>query len=325
MAEDAKKGVSDFAGEVYGCPGLFVMDAAAFPRSVGVNPSATIAAVAEYKVERFIRKRLDDEQWTASQLAEARAWAEAKGDELDPIGAMRVSSKGRQSTPPSSRPIGIAFTEGMKGCHGEIGGAMDCEIETKLYATIDDLSSYLEYHRRGEPQEIRVQGEVRIDGLAGISQPLEVVSEESYMVLFADPPRDDCSRERRTIEYRLVMEERGAGPAAAARRFSLRGSKTIRDDERFDLWEDSTTLHFTLSKGSGTSPIRQGILRVPACDFFGVQLPSFEATNTDDPARQSWALAAFGKFFFGHLVDIYVPELDRVVDVVKSIGERSHV
>jgi hypothetical protein len=202
---------------------------------------------------------------------------------------------------------------------------MDCEIETKLYATIDDLSSYLEYHRRGEPQEIRVQGEVRIDGLAGISQPLEVVSEESYMVLFADPPRDDCSRERRTIEYRLVMEERGAGPAAAARRFSLRGTKTIRDDERFDLWEDSTTLHFTLSKGSGTSPIRQGILRVPACDFFGVQLPSFEATNTDDPARQSWALAAFGKFFFGHLVDIYVPELDRVVDVVKSIGERSHV
>ena len=31
------------------------MDAAAFPTSVGVNPSATIAAVAEYKIEQFIR------------------------------------------------------------------------------------------------------------------------------------------------------------------------------------------------------------------------------------------------------------------------------
>ena len=43
-------------GEVHGCEGLYVMDAAAFPTSVGVNPSATIAAIAEYKIERFIRK-----------------------------------------------------------------------------------------------------------------------------------------------------------------------------------------------------------------------------------------------------------------------------
>ena len=51
------RSVTDAKGEVYGCEGLYVMDAAAFPTSVGVNPSATIAAIAEYKVEQFIRKK----------------------------------------------------------------------------------------------------------------------------------------------------------------------------------------------------------------------------------------------------------------------------
>jgi hypothetical protein len=65
-------------------------------------------------------------------------------------------------------------------------------------------------------------------------------------------------------------------------------------------------------------------LRLPADEFFKHQLPSFRATGTTDRARQSWALAAFGRFFFGHLVDVYVPELDRVIDVVKDLAERSH-
>ena len=46
--------VTNPEGEVHECSGLYVMDAAAFPTSVGVNPSATIAAVAEFKIERFI-------------------------------------------------------------------------------------------------------------------------------------------------------------------------------------------------------------------------------------------------------------------------------
>ncbi len=64
---------------------------------------------------------------------------------------------------------------------------------------------------------------------------------------------------------------------------------------------------------------------MPASAFFGRQIPSFKATNTEDPLRRSWALAAFAKVFFGHLAGVYVPELDRVVDVAKSIMERTHV
>ncbi len=46
MGKDGES-VTNAAGEVHGCNGLYVMDAAAFPTSVGVNPSATIAAIAE--------------------------------------------------------------------------------------------------------------------------------------------------------------------------------------------------------------------------------------------------------------------------------------
>jgi cholesterol oxidase len=54
MAEDARDGVADSAGRVFAGdagtavhPGLWVMDAAVIPRSLGVNPSLTIAALAE--------------------------------------------------------------------------------------------------------------------------------------------------------------------------------------------------------------------------------------------------------------------------------------
>ena len=39
--------------EVFGYPGLFVTDAAAIPANVGVNPSLTIAAMAERALSRF--------------------------------------------------------------------------------------------------------------------------------------------------------------------------------------------------------------------------------------------------------------------------------
>ena len=47
MADCAAAGVVDQWGEVFGHPGLFVVDGAAIPRPIGLNPARTIAAVAE--------------------------------------------------------------------------------------------------------------------------------------------------------------------------------------------------------------------------------------------------------------------------------------
>ena len=47
MGGDARSGVVDERGEVFGYPGLYVMDASIVPANVGVNPSLTITAMAE--------------------------------------------------------------------------------------------------------------------------------------------------------------------------------------------------------------------------------------------------------------------------------------
>ena len=47
MADSAEAGVVDQAGQVYGCPGLFITDGSTIPASLGVNPYFTIAANAE--------------------------------------------------------------------------------------------------------------------------------------------------------------------------------------------------------------------------------------------------------------------------------------
>jgi cholesterol oxidase len=47
IAGDPNRGVIDTNHEVFGYPGLYVLDASAIPVNVGVNPSLTITAMAE--------------------------------------------------------------------------------------------------------------------------------------------------------------------------------------------------------------------------------------------------------------------------------------
>ena len=54
MADSIEKGVVDSHGQVFGQTGLYVMDGAILPRAIGLNPSRTIAALAERGVERII-------------------------------------------------------------------------------------------------------------------------------------------------------------------------------------------------------------------------------------------------------------------------------
>jgi cholesterol oxidase len=57
MGRSAADGVVDGYGEVFGHPGLFVVDGAAMPGSVGVNPSLTIAAFADRATEAILDGR----------------------------------------------------------------------------------------------------------------------------------------------------------------------------------------------------------------------------------------------------------------------------
>ncbi|MGH9312363.1 MAG: GMC oxidoreductase [Vicinamibacterales bacterium] len=48
MGVSASNGVVDHAGQVFNCPGLYVADGAIVPKAIGLNPSKTIAALAEH-------------------------------------------------------------------------------------------------------------------------------------------------------------------------------------------------------------------------------------------------------------------------------------
>ena len=57
MSDDPTRGVVDDSGKVHGYEGLYVLDGSIVPTALGVNPSKTIAALAERGVEHLLAER----------------------------------------------------------------------------------------------------------------------------------------------------------------------------------------------------------------------------------------------------------------------------
>src|SRR5207253_8111265 len=102
MASQPGAGVTDAHGQVYEYPGLYVMDGAILPAATGVNPSHTIAAVAERNIEAAIRKITNQPSWRAPQMAET-----AKIN--DPLAGVTVPKEG--TALPVTAPVRITFKE----------------------------------------------------------------------------------------------------------------------------------------------------------------------------------------------------------------------
>ena len=54
LGDGPDTGVVDANGQVFGHPGLYVADGAIFPKAIGLNPSRTIAALAEHISQQMI-------------------------------------------------------------------------------------------------------------------------------------------------------------------------------------------------------------------------------------------------------------------------------
>ena len=55
MGKTAEEGVVDFKGRVHGYPNLYVADGSNVPANLGVNPSLTITAIAEFIMSQIIK------------------------------------------------------------------------------------------------------------------------------------------------------------------------------------------------------------------------------------------------------------------------------
>ena len=328
------KSVTSADGQVHGREGLYVMDAAAFPASVGVNPSATIAAIAEYKIERFIRKT--KESWSAPDHDPARQWMNKHGrDLLDPLNSGSIQT--RRAPSPDVNVIGMSFIEAMHGFSATVpeasrisfwnlekfpdhvrtfveaesaGITTRCPIQIHLRVNVEDLARLIAQERTLEPAKLKLSG----CGAFGLSEddPGFQIDEGSFLQMFVRP---GAANSPKFFRYHLRY-------AVDGKPHILNGLKVLCNAPGFDSWHDTSTVYF---ESTGPGGWQRGILRVSLETFLREQLPSMEITGTSDAARKSWALAAFYKYFAGELADVYLERADAVRDAFFKLVTGIHV
>ncbi|ATB48139.1 GMC oxidoreductase [Corallococcus macrosporus] len=318
MAEEPAYGVLTPDGEVHGHPGLYVLDGAALPASTGVNPSSTIAAVAERNVEAAIREALGHPGWTAPERAgtpSGRAAAEPFRASMrmstrvappkvvpreDPMRSVVIPEGGTVLSP--TPVVGLRFTERMRGFihpgHEPVTDYAGAEHEGKsqgrgaeftLTITLTNLDRFL-----AEKAHAGIaQGTVHVHGL---TPPGGAEVERGVFNLFVDT---DSYYERRML-YLLPFT------GLDGEQYLLDGYKHVRDDDGFDMWADTSTLYTVIRRGGdrGSPAVASGIIRLGMPDFLQ-QLTTFAVLGTTSPVAKAHALKRFGSMFMGNLWDVF--------------------
>lgn len=313
MGRHPGEGVCDDTGEVFGFPGLHVLDGALLPGPVGANPSLTIAAVADRACDRILEsdaalQSLDLPRETAPAAASSDEPAAPSVDE--PAAESAHRSRPDRATPattgsfdapaprPAEPPTSLSFTEEMKGyvaldaddpVQGRaLGRSLGQRLTFRLTITADDVDRFVADPRH----EATADGHVDCDVLGG-----RLRVERGWFNLFTRGP----SPRRRRMDYRLHLR----GPTGAP--LTLVGHKDVSDDPGPDIWPDTSTLYVRLLAGhtrpddAAAAPvIGAGVLVIEIGDFLQ-QLTTFRTTGPH-PAR---AMEHFGRLFLGELWAVY--------------------
>ena len=294
MADSSDAGVTDPNGEVFGYPNLFILDGSILPKATGVNPSHTIAAVAERNIETAIRRLKANDKWRAPDAANATPI-------IDPLMSIVIPPGG---TLPTNKPsIGIAFTETMKGhvTKGwappddyagaeKAGQASHSRLEFTLTITMPDLDAFLV-----SPQHAgKAVGTVRADGFTPASG---VPVTDGVFNLFVN---GEEFYQRRML-YALPFT------GSDGKTYLLHGFKDVRDHGHFDVWGATSTLYTVIREGTSHegSVLATGIMKIHIPDFLH-QLTTFTAVGATSAIQKAKALTRFGESFFGSLWDVFV-------------------
>lgn len=293
MADDPVHGVTDAGGEVFGYRGLYVLDGGILPSATGVNPSHTIAAVAERNVESAIRRIKSDAAWSAPEAPRARPV-------VDPLSQLTIPAGNTMA--PTTPTIGLGFTETMQGFFDpghvppadyigaeQAGRRHNSHIDFTLTITFPDLDAALA--DRAHPGI--ANGVVHADGITG-SGGAPVIN--GVFNLFVDAGQAD---ERRML-YALPFTGADGKP------YLIDGFKDVKDHGSFDVWAATSTLYTVVRAGHERTGavVATGILHILIPDFLR-QLTTFRVSGTDDPVKQAAAIARFGQLFMGTLWDVF--------------------
>jgi cholesterol oxidase len=294
MADHASQGVTDGYGEVFGYPNLVVMDGACLPEATGVNPSSTIAAVAERNIEHYIRRRTGKPGWQPQERRHATRFE----DPLDRIVIPRGGTR-----PPQQEALGLTFTETMGGYisagnfdddafelaarAGELAGS---RAQFTLTISFPDFEAFMADRSHAG----NASGSIRVDGITG---PQGVPVRQGLFNLFV--PSDSFYARR--MVYVLPFYGTDGKP------YLLDGHKDVRDDGVADVWKATTTLYASIRAGHDRSGpiVASGILWIRKRDF-ARQLTTIRATGPGTALERADVVTRFGKFFLGNLVHIFI-------------------
>lgn len=324
--------VTESNGQVAGFPGLYVLDGAALPRSVGVNPSSTIAAIAEKNIEAFIHKQLGLAGWSARAAERQRdAGAEsAAARKIDDLVVEKQSAWAkvepalfRDSPPTKARTPSLVWNEVMEGFLTRTDPARDPDPRLPEDVRELDKSKFEAWERRGRRElgHLRADLEATVRNVDERRRRRVVIDLDGTLSRRPSGPRQPVIVTPVKGTLTLDYGDGTNGPPVGFIRYDLEakdgdlrmaGLKQLRDDGGRDAWHDLSTLHVVLKEGPH---VFAGIIRVGLIDFLTAQVPSMriiepagegvDGPRALSPARKAWLLLTFSRDLFGGLANIY--------------------
>jgi cholesterol oxidase len=289
MGRHPGEAVCNAHGEVFGFPGLFVLDGSAMPGPVGANPSLTIAALADRACDHLL-SALTAPSRPAAPPARVPAPVVPAPEPGPPAGA-----------------TGLSFVEEMKGfvaldvTDPREGAALGRQLGQRLMFHLTIATDDVDRFVVDPDHQARATGWVECDVLGG-----RLPVAQGWFNLFV--AADDGSEEAptRRMLYRLHLGDPGDTP------LTLIGHKQVHDDPGLDLWPDTSTLYVRILSGhvpagedEDAPVLAAGMITIHVGDF-GRQMTTF---RTDGP-RPVHALEAFGRLFLGRLWEVYGPRAE---------------
>ncbi|KAL4811603.1 hypothetical protein BDW67DRAFT_179441 [Aspergillus spinulosporus] len=275
MSGTGREGVTNHLGQVYTGhetdvhPGLVRCDASIIPTSLGINPLATITALAERSV---------------ALVADARGLKidlETRNGDIDTYSQRRVSRSNNSHTKTNRDYVSIGghFTESLKG-HVAVPSSCEsyavAEREGKGCSSTMSILLTVEIHRRVEANTRPSSTGPRYKGLCTGTVSCCALSRSTMRVMRGDLDFFVAGNDSdaTTLSYTLPL------CTVEGRRLTLIGVKAIDHSAAFSiprLWKATTIIRLRVLDSSNKS-IGAGVVRIPLLSFWR-QMRTFYTTG----------------------------------------------
>ncbi|KAF2736450.1 FAD/NAD(P)-binding domain-containing protein [Polyplosphaeria fusca] len=267
--------------------GIICVDASVVPRSLAVNPMATITALAERTCDLLIKKN----GWTVDESPNGKLNLYGKPAKVAPISNDVVENSSILQQ--SDGQDGIRFSEVMEGSMYIGDDIIDFDITdsvargasstARLFITVHVPS--VEKLTNVSVYAAMVTGTL---SCGAISQHPLLITKGRLQFFVTDDTVSDATN----IKYKLKVA------STNGETFLVEGRKKIDSRMSFSIlqaWKATTNLYMTIQRPDG-SIIGRGILRISLSNFIN-ELRTIEPDEDNAPSQKLYAPARFVYFF----------------------------